>query len=168
MIRANTDVFWWIWWITDGFLKNHWVDFYRYRTDVYTHFQHTFMFKQLVKWILHPMTPLTSTKKKYFFNFLSFLFFAMVTHSNLNKLPIFLTSFSDLHFPNHHINYTLQDSQVVFFQNTFHCGLDSARMLMLPTHEFCDQWPCWHPDLLKFHCSQAAPSFFNVFKLAWK
>ncbi len=31
--------------------KSHWV-------DVYTHFQHTFMFKQLVKWILHPMTPL--------------------------------------------------------------------------------------------------------------
>ncbi len=25
--------------------------------DAYTHFQHTFMFKQLVKWILHPMTP---------------------------------------------------------------------------------------------------------------
>ncbi len=27
--------------------------------DVYTHFQHTFMVKQLVKWILHPMTPLS-------------------------------------------------------------------------------------------------------------
>ncbi len=26
--------------------------------DVYTQFQHTFMFKQLEKWILHPMTPL--------------------------------------------------------------------------------------------------------------
>ncbi len=26
--------------------------------DVYIHFQHTFMFKQLVKWIFHPMTPL--------------------------------------------------------------------------------------------------------------
>ncbi len=25
---------------------------------MYTHFQHTFMFKQLEKWILHPMTPL--------------------------------------------------------------------------------------------------------------
>ncbi len=34
------------------------MDFYHYRMDVYTHFQHTFMFKQLVKWILHPMTPL--------------------------------------------------------------------------------------------------------------
>ncbi len=34
------------------------MDFYHYRMDVYTHFQHTFMFKQHVKWILHPMTPL--------------------------------------------------------------------------------------------------------------
>ncbi len=35
------------------------MDFYHYRMDVYTHFQHTFMFfKQLVKLILHPMTPL--------------------------------------------------------------------------------------------------------------
>ncbi len=40
--------------------KKHWVDFYHYRMDVYTHFQHTFMFKQLVKWILHLMTPLTN------------------------------------------------------------------------------------------------------------
>ncbi len=32
---------------------------YHYRMDVYTHFQHTFMVKQLVKWILHPMTPLS-------------------------------------------------------------------------------------------------------------
>ncbi len=31
------------------FFKNHWVDFYHYRVDVYTHFQHTFMFKQHVK-----------------------------------------------------------------------------------------------------------------------
>ncbi len=31
--------------------KKHWVDFYHYRMDVYTHVQHTFMFKQLVKWI---------------------------------------------------------------------------------------------------------------------
>ncbi len=38
--------------------KNHWVDFYHYRMDVYTHFQYTFMFKQLVKWVLPPMTPL--------------------------------------------------------------------------------------------------------------
>ncbi len=29
--------------------KKHWVDFYHYRMDVYTHFQHTFMFKQLEK-----------------------------------------------------------------------------------------------------------------------
>ncbi len=35
------------------------MDFYHYRIDVYTHFQHTFMFKQLEKWILHPMTPLS-------------------------------------------------------------------------------------------------------------
>ncbi len=42
-----------------GFKKTtkHWVDIYHYRMDVYIHFQHTFMFKQLVKWILHPMTP---------------------------------------------------------------------------------------------------------------
>ncbi len=39
--------------------RKHWVDFYHYRMDVYTHFQHTFMFKLLEKWILHPMTPLT-------------------------------------------------------------------------------------------------------------
>ncbi len=38
-------------------LLNH-IFFYHYRMDVYTHFQHTFMFKQLEKWILHPMTPL--------------------------------------------------------------------------------------------------------------
>ncbi len=43
------------------FLKNTgWVDFYHYRMDVYTHFQHTFMFKQLEKWILHLMTPLNT------------------------------------------------------------------------------------------------------------
>ncbi len=29
--------------------KKHWVDFYPYMMDVYTHFQHTFMFKQLKK-----------------------------------------------------------------------------------------------------------------------
>ncbi len=40
------------------------MDFYHYRVDVYTHThththcQHTFMFKQQIKWILHPMTPL--------------------------------------------------------------------------------------------------------------
>ncbi len=44
--------------------KKHWVDFYNYRMDVYTHFQHTFMFKQLEKWILHPMTPLRVTLKE--------------------------------------------------------------------------------------------------------
>ncbi len=50
-------------WFEKGDLKKkHWVDFFHYRMDVYTHFQHTFMFKQLVKWILHPMTPL---KQKY-------------------------------------------------------------------------------------------------------
>ncbi len=38
--------------------KKHWVYFYHYRMDVYTHFQHTFMFKQ--KWILHPITPLNA------------------------------------------------------------------------------------------------------------
>ncbi len=41
-----------------GIKKKHWVDLYHYRMDVYTHFQHTFMFKQLEKWTLHPMTPL--------------------------------------------------------------------------------------------------------------
>ncbi len=41
-----------------GIKKKHWVDLYHYRMDVYTHLQHTFMFKQLVKWILHLMTPL--------------------------------------------------------------------------------------------------------------
>ncbi len=44
-----------------GIQKKHWVDFYHYRVDVYTHFQHTFMFKQLEKWIKHPMTPLKET-----------------------------------------------------------------------------------------------------------
>ncbi len=37
------------------------MDVYHYTMDVYTHFQHTFMFKQLVKWILHPMTPLINS-----------------------------------------------------------------------------------------------------------
>ncbi len=49
-----------------GILKNHWVDFYHYRTDVYTHFKHTFMFKQHLKWFLHPMTPLNCVKAWYF------------------------------------------------------------------------------------------------------
>ncbi len=31
----------------------NWADFYNYRMDVYTHFQHAFIFKQLEKWILH-------------------------------------------------------------------------------------------------------------------
>ncbi len=31
---------------------------------MYTHFQHTFMCKQLVKWILYPMTPLTQRNKR--------------------------------------------------------------------------------------------------------
>ncbi len=35
--------------------------FYHYRMDVYTPFQHTFMFKQLVKRILHLMTHLTAS-----------------------------------------------------------------------------------------------------------
>ncbi len=30
--------------------------------DVYTHFKHTFMFKQLVNFILHPMIPLIDGK----------------------------------------------------------------------------------------------------------
>ncbi len=34
------------------------MDFYNYKMDVYTHFQHTYMLKQLEKWILHSMTPL--------------------------------------------------------------------------------------------------------------
>jgi len=29
--------------------KKEWVDFYHYRVDVYTHCQHTFMFKHHVK-----------------------------------------------------------------------------------------------------------------------
>ncbi len=44
-----------------GIKKKHLVDFYHYSVDVYTHFQHTFMFKQLVKWILHPIIPLNQT-----------------------------------------------------------------------------------------------------------
>ncbi len=32
-----------------GIKKKQWVDFYHYRVDVYTHCQHTFMFKQHVK-----------------------------------------------------------------------------------------------------------------------
>ncbi len=35
-----------------GDKKKHWMNLYHYRMDVYTHF------KQLVKCILHPMTPL--------------------------------------------------------------------------------------------------------------
>ncbi len=33
--------------------------------DVYTHFQNTFMFKQHVKWILHPMTPLNDDRESF-------------------------------------------------------------------------------------------------------
>ncbi len=51
--------------LKNGDWKKHWVDFYHYRMDViifiiigYTHFQHTFMFKQLLKRIWHQMTPL--------------------------------------------------------------------------------------------------------------
>ncbi len=33
-----------------------------------THFQHTFMFKQLVKWILHLMTPLKQSLEKFKWN----------------------------------------------------------------------------------------------------
>ncbi len=43
-----------------GIKKKHWVGFYHYRMDVLTHFQHTFMFKQFVKWILHLMTLLNN------------------------------------------------------------------------------------------------------------
>ncbi len=32
-----------------GLKKKHWVDFYRCRVDVYTYWQHTFMFKQHLK-----------------------------------------------------------------------------------------------------------------------
>ncbi len=50
--------------------------------DVYTHFQHTFMFKQLEKWILHPITPLkTSLVATYWRNDLT-------CKNNLCKIPI--------------------------------------------------------------------------------
>ncbi len=49
------------------------VGFFQYRMDVYKHFQHTFMFKQLEKWILHPMTPL---------QFCIFLYFAVWANYN--------------------------------------------------------------------------------------
>ncbi len=39
------------------------MDFYNYRVDVYAYFQHTFMFKQLVKWILYPF----KNKLRYIF-----------------------------------------------------------------------------------------------------
>ncbi len=50
--------------LREDFKIKHWVDFYHYRMDVYTHFQHTFMFKQFVKWILHPMTPLRLVRNR--------------------------------------------------------------------------------------------------------
>ncbi len=56
---------------TGIFKKKHWVDFYNYRMDVYTHFQHIFMFKQLEKWILHPMTPLRSRTIVYWLMWLT-------------------------------------------------------------------------------------------------
>ncbi len=43
-------------------IKKHWVDFYYYRMNVNTQFQHTFLFKQHVKWILHLMTLLKLSK----------------------------------------------------------------------------------------------------------
>ncbi len=44
---------------SDRNLRTAWFEKGDYRMDVYTHFQHTFMFKQLVKWI-DLMTPLNS------------------------------------------------------------------------------------------------------------
>ncbi len=66
-------------WFEKGDLKNHWVDFYHYRMDVYTHFQHTFMFKQHVKWILHPMTPLNYIFNGYIILCILFVLFFSVT-----------------------------------------------------------------------------------------
>ncbi len=37
-----------VWFEKEDFKKKHWVDFYHCRVDAYTHFQHTFMFKQQV------------------------------------------------------------------------------------------------------------------------
>ncbi len=42
--------------LKQGLKKKHWVDFYHYRMDVYTHFEHTYIFKQLVKWMTTSMT----------------------------------------------------------------------------------------------------------------
>ncbi len=64
-----------------GFFKKHWMNFYHYRMDVYTHFQHTFMFKQHVKWILHPMTPLTKHIVNQWY------------HKNTSDTVIFIHSF---------------------------------------------------------------------------
>ncbi len=43
--------------------KKHWVDFYHYRVVVYTHCQHTFKFKQLVKVALYDPFKTFSGKK---------------------------------------------------------------------------------------------------------
>ncbi len=48
--------------------------FFHYRVDVHTHFQHTFIFKQLVKWMLHPMTP--SMFNISFYYYILFIFCA--------------------------------------------------------------------------------------------
>ncbi len=52
-----------------GLKKKHWIDFYHYRMDVYIHFQQTFKFKQLVKWILHQMTPLKLFRYSYHYTY---------------------------------------------------------------------------------------------------
>ncbi len=51
--------------------KKHWVDFYHYRPDVYTHCQHTFMFKQHVKVNLASDDPFNTHNTPPLFNLLS-------------------------------------------------------------------------------------------------
>ncbi len=75
--------------------------------DVYTNFQHTFMFKQLVKWILHPMT----------FNWRFWPQYESIIHNNTFSSEKDLTLFSS-HIKIHH-NICLE-----LFGTVFTCVLD--------------------------------------------
>ncbi len=78
-----------------GIFKKHLEDFYHYRMDVYTHFQHTFMFKLFVKWILHLMSPLIFLWKQKYVFFQDFLM------NISDKLLYFFLSFFLFLFYNH-------------------------------------------------------------------
>ncbi len=60
--------------------------------DVYTHFQHTFMFKQIVKWILHQITTLNIIEdliEDWRFIFKKLTFWEIILHMHLLPYDLF-------------------------------------------------------------------------------